>query len=584
MKDYAIIHNLIILLKLPVVPISKSLTERMVLYYFAFILIGLISTILFRFSILNVIRWDFGIFIYPILVLACLFIMYSITSYIKHIYFYREYRKQITEGVRTKEISGTVKFLYNLKTVFLMLLSIYFISSFIYLLIISELLTVDHLCLLFLSLIFLLQYCYWTFSKFNYQAQISFDGNLNNKLLVIFCLAMFGYLSLYFYILGDMFHLGFKNCINKESLKPLYMFPNNNSAEAGSSTLHNSESFNNTNPENDPNNVNILRSLTDEELKYLISFSETNPSFIVDSVKENQMKAINKLLNKYIANLDKSSSPNKSSEVYVYYKNTLLNDLSYKKYFDFNTFKSTLFSGKMYDEFVIDTVRVAMELHYNTLGYNYLGLGNAFEKGLLKLIFHPIKPTVLNDGYWSMLLKSNKLSDITWFNKSQTMKLDMLIKLQERMALNYPFAHYEGMQGLDVKGKPIPLNLKKFVFLNKYLEFKTNHNNIISIHCPDNKGIFLDFKSIQSAIDCIKIQHHDHLIPNDPESNKMFLLKLLVQGWEWKIDLPLPTDIISTKIQYISADEAEEGIDSFNKTCLDRESKETGKGKGKYVD
>jgi hypothetical protein len=87
MKDYAIIHNLKILLLLPISPLSKHLVKGNIwnlFKYFLVIFIGFLASIVFRFYLFQLNNVDGSvtskalnsIFIYITIVLACSFLIF----------------------------------------------------------------------------------------------------------------------------------------------------------------------------------------------------------------------------------------------------------------------------------------------------------------------------------------------------------------------------------------------------------------------------------------------------------------------------------------------------------------------------
>lgn len=177
---------------LPIAPISNFLLSkvRIFLIYLILIFIGLFSSIVFRFNLFQFLNVN-NIFILPIIVLACTFLFFVITIIIKRIVFFKTYLIQVQEGVKNNLCSKKVKPLFIFKVCLFSLLSIMYVYNFIRILLIRAAKTepedigIDLLCILFLALIFYLQFYYLGFNKENYYTNINFKQNITRKLILI---------------------------------------------------------------------------------------------------------------------------------------------------------------------------------------------------------------------------------------------------------------------------------------------------------------------------------------------------------------------------------------------------------------
>lgn len=242
------IKNFKILLLLPIAPIHKSLLQggrsqshkQKIISYLLLVIIGMMCSIVFRFNLFQFLGIN-SMFISPIIVFACIFLFFVITMIIKRIVFFNTYYLQVKEGVRHNKITYNVKLLFIFKVLVFTFLSILYTYNFIFILRNTNYLTEDFLCILFLALIFYLQFYYVTFNKENYDTYINFEASITRRLFIILMISIISYISLIMFINFELYKL---IILNKHVYlgpsggsalkgKELYMYPHTNTNNGG---------------------------------------------------------------------------------------------------------------------------------------------------------------------------------------------------------------------------------------------------------------------------------------------------------------------------------------------------------------
>jgi len=153
-------------------------------------------------------------------------------------------------------------------------------------------LTEDFLCILFLALIFYLQFYfdYVTFNKDNYDTHIDFEATLTRRLFIILMISIVSYISFIKFINFELYRTRILSFAGRENIKPLYMFPN--SSASG---------------DNDPDN-NKTSNVIENENKITNKGDSNNKSNNDNSTKTNVIKNKN-----IINNEDKGKGKDKAN-------------------------------------------------------------------------------------------------------------------------------------------------------------------------------------------------------------------------------------------------------------------------------